>query len=230
MLVIGHRGASVAARENSVQAFQLADAMGADGVELDVRRSVDGRLLIHHDPLPADLRDPLYDELAMLPAVLSACGEMLVNVEIKNSDDEPGYDPTYGVVEETIAEMRRHGPADRWVISSFDWQTIQRSRAVASDLRTAYLVYDATVDVVERTAAAGHVAVHPWAPTITPEIVDRCHGAGLAVNTWTSNDPVRIIELADLGVDGVCTDVPDVALAALGRRLGPVRAEWGRPA
>lgn len=229
MLVIGHRGASAAAKENSVQAFVLADAMGADGVELDVRRSPDGRLLIHHDPLPDDLGDPLFDELAVLSEVLAACGDMLVNIEIKNSDDEAGYDPTYRVVAGTIAEMRQHGSADRWIISSFDWQTIQRSRELAPDLRTAFLVNDATVEVVERTAEAGHAAVHPWAPTITSEIVDRCHGAGLAINTWTSNEPDRIAELSDLGVDGVCTDVPDVALAALGRRVGSVRAQWGRP-
>ena len=48
-LVFGHRGASAAAPENTVEAFSKARALGADGVELDVRRSADGVLMVHHD-------------------------------------------------------------------------------------------------------------------------------------------------------------------------------------
>ena len=53
-----------------------------------------------------------------------------------------------------------------------------------------------------------------------------CHRGGLAVNTWTCNDPVRLVELAGLGVDGVCTDVPDVALSALGRERRADEPTW----
>jgi glycerophosphoryl diester phosphodiesterase len=228
MLVIGHRGASVAAPENTVQAFVLADAMGADGVELDVRLAPDGRLIVKHDPLPAE--QAALDGYAELSEVLAACGDMLVNVEIKNSADEPRHDPSAAVVEPTIAEMRLHGSIDRWIISSFDWNTINRCRAVAPDIATAYLVMEATADVVERTAAASHSAVHPWAQSITVDTVAACHDAGLAINTWTCNDPDRLRELAKWGVDGACTDVPDIALTALGRRISPAVARWGTPA
>jgi glycerophosphoryl diester phosphodiesterase len=228
MLIIGHRGASVAAAENTVQAFVLADAMGADGVELDVRRAPDGRLIVKHDPLPTE--SGALDGYPELSEVLSACGNMLVNVEIKNSADEPGHDPTCGVVEPTVAEMRRHGSLARWIISSFDWDTIQRCRAVAPDIATAYLVMEATPEVIDLTAAAGHIAVHPWAKSITADTVSRCHDAGLAINTWTCNDPDRLRELADWGVDGACTDVPDIALTALGRRISPSTVRWGTPA
>ncbi len=227
MLVIGHRGASVAAAENTVQAFVLADAMGADGVELDVRRAPDGRLIVKHDPLPTD---STLDEYPELGEVLEACRNMLVNVEIKNSIGDPDHDSSLAVVEPTIDEMRRHGSLDRWIISSFDWATIERCRAVAPDIATAYLVMEATDAIIEKTAAGGHAAIHPHAPTITAAAVERCHDVGLAVNTWTCNDVDRIRELEAFGVDGVCTDVPDVALGALGRRLGPATPRWGRPA
>lgn len=227
MLVIGHRGASVAAAENTVQAFVLADAMGADGVELDVRRAPDGRLIVKHDPLPVD---STLDEYPELDEVLGACRNLLVNVEIKNSIGDPDYDSSLAMVEPTIAEMRRHGPLDRWIISSFDWATIERCRSVAPDIATAYLVMEATDAIIAQTAAGGHAAIHPHVPTITAATVERCHDVGLAVNTWTCNDVDRIRQLAALGVDGVCTDVPDVALVALGRRLGPATRRWGRPA
>jgi glycerophosphoryl diester phosphodiesterase len=228
MLVIGHRGASVAAAENTVQAFVLADAMGADGVELDVRLASDGRLIVKHDPLPPE--QGALDGYPELRDVLAACGDMLVNVEIKNSAVEPRHDPSSAVVEPTIAEMRRHGSIDRWIISSFDWATIGRCRVVAPDIPTAYLVMEATADVIERTASAGHIAVHPWAKSVTADTVAACHDAGLAINTWTCNDPDRLKELAEWGVDGACTDVPDIALTALGRRISPAAARWGTPA
>ncbi|WP_394942621.1 glycerophosphodiester phosphodiesterase [uncultured Ilumatobacter sp.] len=224
MLVIGHRGASAAAPENSIRAFEFADKMGADGVELDVRLAPDGRLIVKHDPLPTE--PAALDGYPVLSEALAACGNMLVNVEIKNSGGEACYDPDVAVAAPTIAEMREHGDASRWIISSFDWATIRRCRELAPELMTAYLVMNATPEVIEQTAAAGHAAVHPWEPTIDQEMVDRCHGAGIAINTWTCNDPERLQELARVGVDAVCTDMPDLALMALGRRISPA-AQWG---
>ena len=86
-LVIGHKGAAGLAPENSLEAFRMAREVGADGVELDVRRTADGALAVHHDPTLGDgrrLMDVATGELpagiATLPPVLDACaGLALVN-------------------------------------------------------------------------------------------------------------------------------------------------------
>lgn len=235
MLVLGHRGASAAAPENTPEAFALADAMGADGIELDVRRVADGRLLIAHDPLPEppDEFDAAITALPTLDDGLDACGRrMLVNVEIKNWPTDSGFDPTMAMVSPVVDALRRRGPAarDRWLISSFSWETLEACRVAAPDIATAWLVTSIGADRIARIAAAGHVAVHPWEPNVTDEFVEQCHAAGLAVNTWTCNDPQRLVDLAAMGVDGVCTDVPDVALTALERQgtaaVSPSRASW----
>ncbi len=75
---------------------------------------------------------------------------------------------------------------------------------------TAWLTLELAPDIVARTAAGGHTAVHPWEPTVTAEQVERCHEAGILVNTWTCNDPERFAVLVAAGVDGIVTDVPDV--------------------
>jgi glycerophosphoryl diester phosphodiesterase len=239
MLVLGHRGASVAAPENTPEAFELADAMGADGIELDVRRTSDGRLLVAHDPLDESGAgfDAFADTLPTLGEALDACGDrMLVNVEIKNWPDDAGFDPTMTMVGPLIDELRRRGPAarDRWLISSFSWETLEACRVAAPDIATAWLVSRVSGERIADIAAAGHAAVHPWEPNVTAEFVEQCHRAGLAVNTWTCNDPQRLVELSAMGVDGVCTDVPDVALASLGRpataAVSPAWATWPRSA
>lgn len=234
VLVIGHRGASAAAPENTPEAFELADHMGADGVELDVRLWVDGdtpRLVVFHDGLPTDRA-----ALSSLPAfddVLDACGDrMLVNVEIKNDADDPAY--ADDVVPLVIATMRRRGPGwtDRFLISSFSSVTIDGCRRVAPDYATAALTERVDDDDIANAAAAGHAAIHPWYGWATDDVVARAHTAGLAVNVWTANEPADLVALAERGVDGACTDVPDLALAALGR-AGDVAAatpRWARPA
>jgi glycerophosphoryl diester phosphodiesterase len=234
MLVLAHRGASVAAAENSPAAFALADTMGADGVELDVRCAPDGRLLVVHDPLPDSLADIDALGAATLAEVLDACGErMLVNVEIKNWRTDSGYDPTMAMVPPILDELRRRGTkvAHRWLISSFSWSTVAACREYAPEIATACLT-SAPVDdpTIERLAAAGHRALHPWEVQVDESLVAACHRHGLAVNTWTCNDPVRLVELRDLGVDAVCTDVPDVALRALGREVAADRVRWTSPA
>lgn len=227
MLVLGHRGASAAAPENTVAAFRLADTMGADGVELDVRRVVDGRLLVAHDALPTDVTEVDRMGLATLDDALDACGErMLVNVEIKNWPADSDFDPTMRIVAPVIESLRRRGTPHRWLISSFSWETIEACRALAPEIATAWLVSIVSPERLPLIAEAGHAAVHPWEPKVTAEFVERCHSVGLAVNTWTCNDPERLVALAELGVDGVCTDVPDVALAALGREAAALSPSW----
>lgn len=230
MLVLAHRGASAAAAENTPEAFLLADRMGADGVELDVRRTPDGRLLVAHDPLPPSLDDVEALGPATLAEVLDACGDrMLVNVEIKNSKTDPDYDATMAMVAPVIDELRRRGPGatDRWLISSFSWSTVAACREYAPEIATGCLT-SAPVDEprIERLAAAGHRALHPWEAQLDEVLVAMCRRHGLAVNTWTCNDPARLVELAGLGVDGVCTDVPDIALEALGREHAAADPSW----
>ena len=63
------------------------------------------------------------------------------------------------------------------------------------------------------TAAHGHVAIHPNVGGLDLAGIRRAHATGLAVNTWTCDDPARIRQLIAWGIDGICTNVPDIAVA-----------------
>ena len=144
---------------------------------------------------------------------------MLVNVEIKNLASDGGFDPTMSIAQRTIDVLRRRGEhwSDRWLISSFSWATIQACRRIAPEIPTALLCITIAPATIDRVAAGGHAAIHPRERALDAATVDRCHEAGLRVNTWTCNDPARLVDLAAFGVDAVCTDVPAIALAALSR-------------
>jgi glycerophosphoryl diester phosphodiesterase len=229
MLVLGHRGAAASERENTVRAFARALADGADGVELDVRRTADGALAVHHDPALADGRvivaipaADLPPEVPLLAAALDACaGAKVVNVELKNWPDDPDFDPTERLVEAVVALLGERGEleAPGLLLSSFHRPTVERVRALAPGLATALLTIDVPdpAGLAAELAEAGHRALHPHHAFVDEGVVAACHEAGLAVNTWTCDDPDRLRWLAGLGVDAVVTNDPATALAALGR-------------
>ena len=102
------------------------------------------------------------------------------------------------------------------MLPSFALAPVAACHELAPEIPTAFLVLDPKgAEAVEVAAAHGHRALHPWVPFVDEALVEHAHAAGLVVNTWTIDDPVRIAELAAFGVDGVVTNAPDVARAAL---------------
>lgn len=222
--VIAHRGLHLTMRENTVESFRAAVAIGASGIELDARRTADGALVVHHDASLPDgravidcLRADLPEWLPELPRALDACAGAFVNIEIKNDVREPDYDPTDDVADAVMALLAaRDEPTGTWLISSFRIETVDRCRAIDQSVATAWLTAGPVGDAeVADVAGRGHAAVHPWDPTVDHETIERCHAAGLRVNTWTCNDAARAAELASWGIDGICTDIPGDVLAAL---------------
>ena len=219
MLVIAHRGASAQVQENTIAAFERAVALGADAVELDVRRSADDRLVVHHDPHLPDGRlirttrsSELPDHVPTLAAALDACAGVFVNIEIKNDPSEPDHDPSDWVAWHVASLLATRGGGPRWLISSFRLATVDQVRKVAPDVRTAWLTLGLDDDVIATTLAHGHTIVHPWVAQLPHDTLRAAHAAGLSINTWTCDDPNRMRELIAWGIDGICTNVPDVAL------------------
>lgn len=231
-LVLGHRGAPRQAPENTIEGFSRALALGADGVELDVRRTVDGALVVRHDPSGpvgvwaeaawADVRRRL-PAVPSLVEALDACSGKLVNVEIKNATVEPDWDPDRRTAALVCKCLTGRGLRDEVLVSSFDAGSLRRVRELAPGVPTALLT--ATGDPLAALAAAaadGHAAVHPSRRQVrggkAREVTQAAHERGLRVNVWTVNRPDEVRRLVAAGVDGLVSDVPDVVLSALGPR------------
>lgn len=223
-LIFAHRGVSVEFPENTLEAFAAAASRGADGVELDVRRTADGMLVVHHDAELGDGRAIIAQSRAALPGsvpllaeALEACEGLRVNIEIKNVPGEPDFDPACTVAADVVAMVHAMGMTPAVIVSSFTYDDIQRVRAEAADVATGWLVLGVgDVDwMLDRIVADGHRALHPPVAATDATVIAAAHARGVAVNTWTVDDPARIAELAADGVDGVITNDPATARAAL---------------
>jgi glycerophosphoryl diester phosphodiesterase len=230
-MVLAHRGGSGPWRENTLEAFAGALDLGADGVELDVRRSSDGRLVVHHDaeiPGVGIIHDLPAGELPPwvpgLDEALEVCAGASVNVEVKNSPVEAGSDPPETVAAEvvaTLASARDRGPGPAHVIVSSFWPAnLAAVRDADPGLATGLLVHPSfdPRDALEQAVDLGCVALNPFHAQVTPALVDLVHGRGMAVVVWTVNEASDGVAMALAGVDVVISDRVTEIGAALGRR------------
>jgi glycerophosphoryl diester phosphodiesterase len=220
-----------------VAAFRRARALGADGVELDVRRCSDDGLVVHHDATargvglladaPLSAIRAARPEIPTLDEALDACTGMLVNVEVKNLPGDPDFDGDDRIVALLAQALARRDHTDDVLVSSFNLTTVDRFRQVPDAAPTALLTLASfePLAAVRIAADRGHAALHPnvWGLTgpVATAVAARAHELGLALNVWTVNRAATVRRLARAGVDAVVTDVPDRALSALGRAVTP---------
>lgn len=225
MHVIAHRGSGPRGPEpeNTVAAFSAARALGADGVELDVRRSRDGAPVVIHDAVLADGRlvsevraGDLPSEIPSLEEAIVACSGLFLNLEVKSSREEPDFDPSEAVARRAAGVLARDGgDLAGAVVSSFSRPALAAVGAAAPVCARAILCGWGS-DPVEVARADGLDAIHPHHTLVTAELVARARAAHLAVRTWTVDDGARVAALAQLGLEAVITNEVAMARAALG--------------
>jgi glycerophosphoryl diester phosphodiesterase len=240
-LVIGHRGASAREPENSQRAFARAARDGADGVELDVLCCRSGEVLVFHDDdllrlsgrperidaLPfSELRTVTLSGGVKIPTLaeaFEACGpDLLVNVELKTNGLRDRAVPA--LVERVSDIIDETGTARRVLVSSFSPVAVWLWRRRRPDVK-AGLLFEREASLPLRRAwslpLVGAVAAHPDQRLCTPALIRRLHARGYLVNTWTVDEPARLRALRDLGIDGVITNDPAAARAALRQSPAP---------
>ncbi|MGC2485347.1 MAG: glycerophosphodiester phosphodiesterase [Acidimicrobiales bacterium] len=218
--VLAHRGAHFNVRENTLDAFREAKELGVAGVELDVRRTSDGVLVVHHDPVVEFMtidQTPARDLPGYVPSLdesLDVLAGLCVNVEIKNSTEEPGYDVSGSLVRDVLASIE--GAADTTaIISCFDLATCEAARAQSESIDLAWLVQRSLDDALAIAHDARFTAVNPHVSLVNADVARRAVELGLALNVWTVNSPRDLSAMGRLGVARVITDEPTLALEIL---------------
>jgi glycerophosphoryl diester phosphodiesterase len=222
--ITAHRGASIAAPENTLAAFRLAMDAGATYAELDVQHTRDRELVVLHD---GDLMRMAGDPrrlAAMTAGELSALdlgrksgaafageraptleqaidlvrGRMQLNVELKYNVPDPGLAPA------VVALLRRKAFLDQVVITSLDPAALKQVKTLEPRLRTGHIVTAAVGNLVRTDA--DFLSLN--AARATPALVRRAHAAGKDVHVWTVNSPEAMLRMLERGVDNIITDDP----------------------
>lgn len=229
-LIIGHQGARGYAPGNTMASFERGLALEADLIELDVHLSADGHLVVIHDPTvdrmtnaSGYVKDMTLAQLKKLDAgswygpefageriptldeVLEwAKGKVGLVIEIKNG---PIFYP--GIEEKVVEALEAYGMEENVIVISFDHRCVRRVKEPRPGIATGILYVGRLTDPVAAASAAMADAIHPKADYLTAETVEAAHKAGLAVSTWTLNDPRQTKKFIEMGVDSIGTDYPD---------------------
>jgi len=216
-LVIAHRGASGYEVENTLAAFRAAAERGADAVELDIHETADGAFIVHHGNMLADhhishcslreIRGHLLPNGEPAPILEEALAVilpgMMAYVEPKKLSEEND--------ERFLAVLDRSPAPQRVAIHCFDHRIVRRLGERRPHLRRGVISASYPVDPVRCMADADSQVLWEEWPFIDAALVEAVHGAGRTLYAWTVNDPERMEQLVRMGVDGICTDRPDVA-------------------
>jgi glycerophosphoryl diester phosphodiesterase len=219
-LVVAHRGIhATGATENTMRAFELSVELGADMIELDVRRTGAGELAILHDHklrgvrLDAGSLEDFADETGfrppLLPDVLAwAAGRIALDVELK----EDGY-------AEQLAPLLSEFVADggELIVTSFLDPLLTALHELAPKLKLGLLLALTADRAVERARECGAQIVLPEMELAEPELIDAIVAAGLEPLAWDFMSAKNAALLEDRRITGVITDDVPGALRALGR-------------
>lgn len=238
--VFAHRGLAIDAPENTLLAFQRAVDAGVTYIETDVHASRDGVAVVSHDPdlrrvagVPGRVGELTLDELrrvdlgfgqtfCSLAEALAAHPTTRFNIDVKSAD----------AVGPAVAAIRHAVATDRVLVTSFGENRRARvmdllpgvaTSASARRFLTALLAGKLGAIEIMRAALTGMAAVQVPERALgmrvtSPAMIRRLHAAGVEVHVWTINDPVRMRELLNLGIDGIVTDRADLALAVVSAR------------
>lgn len=239
--VIGHGGAGAYHPLNSAASIESALALGVDRVELDVRRSADGILVLVHDArltMPGGSVCPVsvltLTELGeAVPGLLTLdeAADLIGNrAAILLDAKSPGLDA------DLSGAIRRHGWAESAVVASTHASTLRRLRGRFDRLRlglsTGHWAGSAPGPIAEEVAArtlriivpppliAVMTAIGATETMLHHRVASRAlvrilHGRGWRVSVWTVDDSTALRHAIDLGVDGVVSNRPDLVRAAL---------------
>jgi glycerophosphoryl diester phosphodiesterase len=220
-LIIAHRGGSSLARENTIAAFEEAIALQADLIELDVRSTQDGVLIVHHDaaiqeqPIEAlswaEVQQ-LDSEVPTLEAAIACCkGRMRLDVEIK----EPEYEAA------VVQLLQQHLSLDEYVITSFYLASI---RAVKESGKPGtglgfLMDHETLLALAEEEflgkylQAMGVGFVAPSWQIVDSPVLGKIIPAEMSYWVWTVNDEVTMQKLMDNPrVAAIVTDNPTLGL------------------
>ncbi len=241
--IFAHRGASAYAPENTITAFKLAIDQGADAIELDAKLSADGQVVVIHDDsvdrttngngsvksltwaeiqrLDAVSKFPPFfksEKVPSLEQVFETIGrKILINVELTNYSS-----PKDDLVDKVVGLVKKFNLEDSVLLSSFNLIALIQARKLLGKVPLGLLIYAGLAEVALRSRLVCFgplLDLHSSYLDVTSHLIQTTHQAKCQVHAYTVNQPERIVELFDCGVDGIFTDDPQMAIKIIAENI-----------
>lgn len=230
MVNFAHRGDSINYPENTLLAFKEAIKAGAGGIELDVHKTKDNKLVVIHDEdiertflgrgLVKDFtlqelktfkcRRILFKDnpeclIPSLEELLDMIKEsnIIINIELKT--DEIHYKD---IEQDVIKLINKYNLKNKVLLSSFNFASIKLCKKIDSSIKTALLYYKPIENIIEVAKSLKVDAIHPYIEVVTEELIKEAHDNKLKVNIYTVNDPKIMRKFISVKADGLFTDDP----------------------
>lgn len=214
-MLLGHRGARLAAAENTIPAFELALKHGCDGFEFDVRQTRDSRAILCHDPrwqgktvsrstykdLCRSTALPLFEEV-----IDRFAGRAYLDIELKIE----------GLEQQVTSVVTRHAKCESLVVSSFLPEALLAIRRALPQIKLGYIA-DKSAQLSRWKALPCEVVIAHMRVT-TPKLIEQVHDDGNQIFVWTVNQRDEMLRLASMGVDGLISDDTELLGRVFGRR------------
>ena len=222
--VTGHRGAAGLEPENTLRSIQKAIDLGVDRVEIDVRVTRDGHLVVIHDETVdrttdghGYVKDLTFSELRRLdagkgekiPTLEEALrltrGKVTLQIELKAPE---ATEPTVRLIEREKAEREV-------IITSFMHELLSRVHELNPALRTGALFFDVQGDICRKALDVHSEAIHVYYRNVDSELVEEAHRRGLKISVWNPDEVEEMKKMISLNVDVIGTNRPDLLLSLL---------------
>ena len=232
MINFAHRGASKYFPENTILSLKEGIKTGANGLEIDVHKTKDNKLVVIHDEDiertfkgKGLVKDMTLEELrsfkcrnknfennieCKIPTLVEVLElikdtNIILNIELKT--DEIHYE---GIERDVIELVNRYGLKKKIILSSFNHESIRICKEIDSEFETGLLYYAPIENVIQYAKEVGANAIHPDLRLVSEELIKEANKNNIKVNIYTVNSPIYMRKLIKAGANGLFTDYPDL--------------------
>lgn len=230
MINYAHRGYSCRYPENTMLAFKQAIKAGASGIELDVHKTKDNKLVVIHDEKidrtyfgNGYVKDYTLAKLSKLKNrdLLHTCNkyvyipeleevlnlirnkDIILNIEIKNNKINYDY-----IEEDIIKLIKLYGMTKQVILSSFNHMSLVKCKKICKEIKVGLLYSKDKRNIIEYAKKYNIEALHPSVKIIDENYIKIAHKNGLEINSYTIDSKEEMQQLIKWGVDGIITNCP----------------------
>lgn len=222
-----HRGASEYAPENTMSAFDMALELGANGIELDLQMTKDGKIVIFHDNKidnksnkKGEIKDYTYQELLNFDfgswfnlkykgekivlfedfAKKFLSKEMTFAIELKEE----------GIEKETLNIIKKYATHDNIYITSFKYKALENMRKIDSNIKLSWLIQEKiNKNNIDKLLKINGTQICPKADNVTKDDIELANKSGLRVRLWGVLNEEIMENVYKFDIDGMTVNFPD---------------------